>query len=50
MLLVAGFPPWWRIEVTPGGMAVGPGRGSTAWDVSAAWWLPALAGTVTGGL
>lgn len=49
-LLIAGFLPWWRAEVTAGGVALGPARGHTAWDVSVAWWLPVLAGTVTGGL
>jgi hypothetical protein len=49
VLLVAGFLPWWRAEVTAGGVTLGR-QGSTAWDVSPAWWLPVLAGTVTGGL
>lgn len=50
VLLVAGFLPWWRAELLAGGVALTPLRGATAWDLSVAWWLPVLAGTVTGGL
>lgn len=51
VLLVAGFLPWWRVRhgLTGAVQASSPG-GRTAWDVSAAWWLPVLTGAAAAGL